>query len=108
MCRRGRTSRWRRRLLASGVGVVVVLAGLWLKHRVARYLVENLGFRTIVWEEGWGSGVAIDRYVTAIVDRWRQRTGQRVIYSAANARTAAVPRLLVSFPDGSSARPRRV
>jgi erythromycin esterase-like protein len=38
---------------------------LRLKHRVARYLVENLGFRTIAWEEGWGSGVAIDRYVTS-------------------------------------------
>lgn len=37
---------------------------LTLKHRVARYLVEHLGFRTIAWEEGWGSGVAIDRYVT--------------------------------------------
>jgi erythromycin esterase len=37
---------------------------LRLKHRVARYLVEELGFRTIAWEEGWGSGVAIDRYVT--------------------------------------------
>jgi erythromycin esterase len=32
---------------------------------VARYLVEHLGFRTIAWEEGWGSGVAIDRYVTS-------------------------------------------
>jgi erythromycin esterase len=38
---------------------------LRLKHRVARYLVENLGFRTIAWEEGWGSGVTIDRYVTS-------------------------------------------
>jgi len=38
---------------------------LRLKHRVARYLVEHLGFRTIAWEEGWGSGVAIDRYVTS-------------------------------------------
>jgi erythromycin esterase len=38
---------------------------LQLKHRVARYLVEDLGFRTIAWEEGWGSGVAIDRYVTS-------------------------------------------
>ena len=25
---------------------------LRLKHRVARYLVEHLGFRTIAWEEG--------------------------------------------------------
>jgi erythromycin esterase len=41
-----------------------------------------------------------DRYITAIIDRWRRRTGHRVIYSAANAHTAAVPRLLVSFPDG--------
>jgi erythromycin esterase len=38
---------------------------LQLKHRLARYLVEDLGFRTIAWEEGWGSGVAIDRYVTS-------------------------------------------
>lgn len=35
-----------------------------LKHRVARFLVEKMGFRTIAWEESWGSGVAIDRYVT--------------------------------------------
>lgn len=35
-----------------------------LKHRVARYLVERLGFRTIAWEEVWASGVLIDRYVT--------------------------------------------
>jgi erythromycin esterase len=40
-----------------------------------------------------------DRYVTAIIDRWRQRTGHRLVYSAANAHTAAVPRMLVSFPD---------
>jgi erythromycin esterase len=36
---------------------------LTLKHRVMRYLVERMGFRTIAWEESWGSGVAIDRYV---------------------------------------------
>lgn len=41
-----------------------------------------------------------DQYVTAIIDRWRQRTGHRVIYNAANAHTAAVPRLLLSFPHG--------
>jgi erythromycin esterase len=40
-----------------------------------------------------------DRYVTAIINRWRHRTGHRLVYSAANAHTAAVPRLLVSFPD---------
>ena len=36
---------------------------LTLHHRVARYLIEELGLRTIGWEEEWGSGVAIDRYV---------------------------------------------
>lgn len=34
-----------------------------LKHRVIRFLVERMGFRTVAWEENWGSGVAIDRYV---------------------------------------------
>ncbi len=34
-----------------------------LKHRITRYLVECHGFRTLAWEEAWGSGVAIDRYV---------------------------------------------
>lgn len=34
-----------------------------LRHRVARFLVEEMGFRTIAWEESWGSGAAIDRYV---------------------------------------------
>lgn len=35
-----------------------------LKHRVARFLVERMGFRTVAWEETWGSGALIDRYVT--------------------------------------------
>jgi erythromycin esterase len=34
-----------------------------LKHRGTRFLVERMDFRTIAWEENWGSGVAIDRYV---------------------------------------------
>jgi erythromycin esterase len=34
-----------------------------LKHRAARFLTERMGFRTLAWEENWGSGVAIDRYV---------------------------------------------
>jgi erythromycin esterase-like protein len=34
-----------------------------LKHRAARFLTERVGFRTLAWEENWGSGVAIDRYV---------------------------------------------
>ncbi len=34
-----------------------------LKHRAARFLTERMGFRTLAWEESWGSGVAIDRYI---------------------------------------------
>ncbi|WP_086824213.1 erythromycin esterase family protein [Allokutzneria sp. NRRL B-24872] len=34
-----------------------------LKHRAARYLVEELGFRTIAWEEDWSLGTQIDDYV---------------------------------------------
>jgi erythromycin esterase len=34
-----------------------------LKHRAARLLTERVGFRSLAWEENWGSGVAIDRYV---------------------------------------------
>lgn len=37
---------------------------LTLKHRAARFLVEELGFRTIAWEDSWGAGVPVDRYVT--------------------------------------------
>lgn len=35
-----------------------------LRQRLARYLVEQHGFRTIAFEEDYGSGVAIDRYIT--------------------------------------------
>jgi erythromycin esterase len=57
-----------------------------------------LGFYQAYGPDG-DAGDLRDRYVTAILNRWRQRTGHRVIYSAANAHTAAVPDLLVSFPD---------
>lgn len=35
-----------------------------LRQRLARHLVETQGFRTIAFEEDYGSGVAIDRYIT--------------------------------------------
>jgi erythromycin esterase len=35
-----------------------------LKHRMVRYLVEEMGFRTVAFEDDFASGVAIDRYVT--------------------------------------------
>lgn len=34
-----------------------------LHHRAIRFLVEYMGFRTVAWEESWGVGVEIDRYV---------------------------------------------
>lgn len=35
-----------------------------LKHRMFRFLVERMGFRTLAFEEDFAGGVAIDRYVT--------------------------------------------
>ena len=36
---------------------------LTLKHRTLRFLVEELGFRTIAWEEDWTTGLEIDQYI---------------------------------------------
>jgi erythromycin esterase len=58
-----------------------------------------LGFYQAYGPEGDDSHDLRDRYVSEIIDRWRRRTGHRLIYNAANAHTAAVPRMLVSFPD---------
>ena len=35
-----------------------------LKVRSVRVLVEQLGFRTIAWEDDWTTGIEIDRYLT--------------------------------------------
>jgi erythromycin esterase len=34
-----------------------------LKHRALRFLVEELGFRSVAWEEDWTTGVAINDYI---------------------------------------------
>ena len=34
-----------------------------LKHRFARLLVEQMGYRTIAWEEDWTTGLEIDAYI---------------------------------------------
>ncbi|MEQ7009020.1 erythromycin esterase family protein [Actinopolymorpha sp. B17G11] len=34
-----------------------------LKHRVLRLLVEQLGFRTVIWEDDWSLGLLIDDYL---------------------------------------------
>lgn len=36
---------------------------LTLKHRVLRLLVEEMGFRSIAWEEDWAVGRQIDAYI---------------------------------------------
>lgn len=36
-----------------------------LKHRIARYLVEQRGFRTVAFEQDFAGGVEIDRYVVS-------------------------------------------
>jgi erythromycin esterase len=34
-----------------------------LRHRVVQHLVEDLGFRTIAWEDDWSLGTQIDEYL---------------------------------------------
>jgi erythromycin esterase len=34
-----------------------------LKHRVLRFLVERMGFRSVAWEEDWTLGAEIDAYL---------------------------------------------
>lgn len=36
---------------------------LTLRHRAVRFLVEEMGFRSIAWEEQWTTGVKIDEYI---------------------------------------------
>ena len=36
---------------------------LTLKHRMLRFLVERMGFRSVAWEEDWTTGLEIDRYI---------------------------------------------
>jgi erythromycin esterase len=34
-----------------------------LKHRVLRFLVERMGFRSVAWEEDWTLGIRLDAYI---------------------------------------------
>ncbi len=34
-----------------------------LKHRALRVLVEQLGFRSVAWEEDWTTGLQVDEYI---------------------------------------------
>ena len=33
------------------------------KHRMLRFLVERLGFRTVTWEEDWSTGLEVDAHI---------------------------------------------
>ena len=37
---------------------------LTLKHRALRFLVEEMGFRSIAWEEDWTAGVPVNDYIS--------------------------------------------
>lgn len=49
-----------------------------LRHRMARFLVERMGFRTLAWEEDWASGVAVDRYIVDGIGDPREIVGSMV------------------------------
>ena len=36
---------------------------LSMRHRALRFLVEEMGFRTVAWEEQWTTGVKVDEYI---------------------------------------------
>ncbi|TWF75780.1 erythromycin esterase [Pseudonocardia hierapolitana] len=48
-----------------GESVHGVAEELTLKHRALRVLVEQLGFRSVAWEEDWTTGRLINHYITA-------------------------------------------
>ena len=41
---------------------------LLLKHRVLRFMVEEMGFRTVAWEEDWTTGREINAYISGASD----------------------------------------
>jgi erythromycin esterase len=51
------------RLVGLGYGAHGTHSLTTMHHRMVRYLVEHMGFRTVAWEDSWGSGVEIDEYV---------------------------------------------
>ncbi|MGH3750398.1 MAG: erythromycin esterase family protein, partial [Micromonosporaceae bacterium] len=50
-------------IVALGESTHGALEQTLLKHRTVRYLVEELGYRSIAWEDDWTLGVQIDRYI---------------------------------------------
>jgi erythromycin esterase-like protein len=61
-----------------------------LKHRTLRLLVEDMGFRSVAWEEDWTTGLQIDRYIRTgkgdldalmaqVSPQWQSREVARVL-----------------------------
>ena len=78
------------RIVGLGEGVHGAAEITGLKHRMVRYLVQDLGFRSIAWEEDWSLGVKINRYVrtgkgdlASLIGRmstaWRTREAKDVL-----------------------------
>jgi erythromycin esterase-like protein len=51
------------RVVGLGESIHGAAEELRLKHRVLRVLVEQLGFRSIAWEEQWTTGFAVNEYI---------------------------------------------
>lgn len=86
-----------------------------VKHRMVRFLVERMGFRTVAFEQDFAGGVLIDRYVVtgegdpralvAVTDTigwWHRIAGGRIAHWAANAHTAAAPAVTFRWPSGTA------
>ena len=58
-----RDSIGRARVVGLGESVHGAAEEIALKHRVLRYLVERMGFRSVAWEDDWTIGRRIDRYI---------------------------------------------
>jgi erythromycin esterase len=51
------------RVIGLGESVHGAREELTLKHRLLRFLVEDMGFRSVAWEEDWTTGLAVDEYI---------------------------------------------
>lgn len=72
-----------------------------LKHRLIRYLVRHHGVRTVAWEDAWGAGVPVDRYVTTGVGD----PGSIVRQAGFNVRNAAMIELMEWLREFNAGRP---
>jgi erythromycin esterase len=87
-----------------GESVHGVAEELTLKHRALRVLVEQLGFRSVAWEEDWTTGRLINDYITTGVGEPGELVG-RMSPQWQSREVADVLRWLREFNSG---RPDKV